>query len=123
MKLLSDDATNDKTGGNEKNVVSWYLSVETALAILIAVLTIFILTVITNDKQKSFNKLTLLPYYFVLAYAAIEIVQASLSRIQEDDTSLPITDVILQIIINKILILQTALAIQVFEWLNAWLIM
>ena len=58
----------------------WVLCIDFAFAALLAVLVVCILTIITNDEQKSFNKLTVLPYRFILAYAFFAMIQYSLSR-------------------------------------------
>lgn len=61
------------------NRKGWWLSIDLTCAILNGIFIVYKLTVVTYNKDKSFNKLTLLPYKIMLAYAVLTMTQYCLS--------------------------------------------
>lgn len=60
---------------NEELGELWVISFDIALATLLAVFIVAKLTIVNYDEHSKINRLTLLPYYFTLAYAVLTISQ------------------------------------------------
>ena len=100
----------------------WILSFDFALVTLLAVLIVVKVTIVKFSKHTSFNKLTLLPYYFALAYALLTMTQYCFQSqsMGDKDKFFAIKN---QVNNNRVCCINTAFAIQIFEWLNTWMIM
>lgn len=93
------------------------LSTDIALYEITIVLIICILVVLKYSATATFNKLTLLPYYFML-------LQSTLALVQYYSTGLVGKDYKMVYILNmaRANSIFAAIAIQTFEWLNTWFI-
>jgi uncharacterized protein YqhQ len=108
--------------GSQKYFLNLYLlSANTALSILLCLVVIMILVLLLSPKKqerKKFNRLSLLPYYFVICFGVLSAAQFTTTTLCNNQILLGAL-----ININKINFLYLALGVQIYEWFNAWLIL
>ena len=56
-------------------MVSWLINLDLATSILLMLTIISIVVIIVNDTKRSFNKLTLQPYYFMIGFCVLTVVE------------------------------------------------
>jgi len=59
--------------------VQWLLSMNIATSMLSILLVICLVVKLSNSRSTSFNKLTLMPYFYIAGFAFLKMVQYSLT--------------------------------------------
>lgn len=95
----------------------WLVSMNIALQLILLLLIVCILVVI-NFSKATFNKLTLLPYFFLILYTIFAICQFATSYCLDVGHSRLKN----WLIVNKVNFLDIGITFQVYEWLNTWLL-
>lgn len=109
------NCANSPVHKHSHELVEWMLSADLATATLLMLTVIALIVVVLHDKKKSFNRLTMLPYYFMLLFCVLTIVEYSIIGFYEDNYP----DMLVFINLNSSNALFIAIAIQNYEWLNA----
>ena len=55
--------------------IQWLLSLDLATVTILLLTVCTIVVVVTNDARRSFNKLTMLPYYFMILYCILTMTE------------------------------------------------
>ena len=78
----------------------------------------FILVLLAFSSTATFNKLTLWPYYFVMGFSVVSLLQFVLSALQLENGA---TEWLTLINLMRSFTIYTAIGIQIFEWFNTYL--
>jgi hypothetical protein len=95
----------------------YVISADFAFAFLLGLLVIFILTVLKYSQTASFNRLTLRPYYILIGYSILSCIQFVMTA---EIQSRVIHTYFINV--NKINCIYSAIGFQIYEWVNAYLI-
>jgi hypothetical protein len=98
-----------------KEAVDWLLSANISLSIVTTLSVTCLIVLLKFSKTATFNKLTLMPYYFIIAFSTLKLCQYLLTYSNNFD--------ILTLIVNTNASSCAVIAvlIQIFEWFNTWL--
>lgn len=94
--------------------IDWLLSIDLSIATLLLLTVITIVVVVTNDSRRSFNKLTMLPYYFMISFCLLTMTEFACLNVMHRSP-----EWMAFINLNKGNALFISIAIQNYEWLNA----
>ena len=97
----------------------WPLNAALALDLLLAIFVVSIIVLLSFDDKATFNKLTMWPYFFMVGFCVADAVQ--LSFMQFDTEKFLVYTI--STCILKVAILSIAINVQVYEWLDASLVM
>jgi len=103
---------------NTFNQSVWLLSGNIAVQLCILVILICIIVLLKHQRTYTFNRLTLLPYYYLIGYSFFAIAQFVISPYHCDGYS-RLTQLVNQ---NKVNFLNFAVAFQAYEWFNTCLV-
>ena len=101
----------------------WWLYLALALDLILALLVASIIVLQNYSKKSTFNKLTMLPYYFILSASIVNIFQFTIQEHGAKQQPYKATFWIFFCCMIKISLLSLAINVQIYEWLDAWLIM
>ena len=114
--ILKLDVNNDTTPISIE-LEQWLECINFSLTFYLFILLVYIIVVLNFSERATFNKLTMLPYYTLFGFCFFGMVQFSLQlEGREEDLFFTL------IILNKVYFLSLAIYFQIFEWLNAWLL-
>ena len=96
----------------------WPLNAALALDLLLAIFVVCIIVLLNYDDKATFNKLTMWPYFFMVGYCVLDAVQLSFMQFNPDNYFF----YTISTCILKVSILSLAINVQVYEWLDASLV-
>ena len=94
----------------EESSMVWLRSADISLVFLLGIGTFANIIRLKYSQKHSFNDLTMVPYYFVIAYSAFAVIQFTMILKIADE------NIILVINVIKINLIYTAIATQIYEW-------